>query len=131
MTFLLLSLSAFAANVDTIIENVSKKYEQVSTIEASFTQETTNSFINVPFVQEGELSLKAPGSMHWTIRAPAEKHFISDGKQLFVWTPGLNQVLKTRDVQGLDLSNIFSDLSVLKEKYLVKLLSEDNNTIYH
>ncbi len=46
--------------------------------------------------ESGELTLRKPGRMRWDYTAPAGKLFVSDGKDVYLYTPDAHRVEKTK-----------------------------------
>jgi outer membrane lipoprotein carrier protein len=74
----------------------------------------------------GYLWVKKPGKMYWRYDAPQKRHFICDGKKIWIYTPGDKQVL-WRSVARSQLPSAVKFLwgsgNLLKEFY-VKLLDD-------
>jgi outer membrane lipoprotein carrier protein len=54
-------------------------------------------------VERGNLFLRKPGKMRWDYVAPAGKVFLTDGKNVTLYTPGSNRVEKSRLKESEDL----------------------------
>jgi outer membrane lipoprotein carrier protein len=78
--------------------------------------------------ESGTLTLRKPGRMRWEYSTPAGKLFVSDGKDVYLYTPDANRVEKTRlkdseDVHAplafllgkLDLQKEFRDFQLKSE----------------
>lgn len=53
--------------------------------------------------ESGTLLLRKPGRMRWEYSEPAGKLFLSDGKDLYLYTPDTNQVVKTKMRETADM----------------------------
>jgi outer membrane lipoprotein carrier protein len=82
-----------------IAEQVDKRYNSLQTLKADFTE--LYSGAGVERQESGTLTLKRPGRMRWDYRKPAEKLFVSDGKNAIFYVPGERQARKT-EVKKLD-----------------------------
>ena len=69
--------------------------------------------------ESGELTLRKPGRMRWDYTAPAGKLFLSDGKQVYLYTPDSNRVermpLKESDDMRAPLAFLLGKLDFAKE----------------
>ena len=132
MLFTLLGLNvAQAGDLDQYLGEIEKKYKDVTALQASFKQETSNEFLPAPFVQEGELSISKPSLLHWAFRSPMEQHYYADAEKITVWTPSQNQALiSSNQEQSEQLTSILTDLSSLKEKFNIQLVDEKEDRLH-
>lgn len=97
---LLFAATAFAqADVHQIAQSLDRHYNQISTLQVSFTETYRGAGVNR--IESGVLSLKKPGKMRWDYRQPREKLFLSDGKTAWFYVPGEQQVRRA-PVKKLD-----------------------------
>lgn len=131
MLFTILGLNlAHADNLDQHLAAIEAKYKDVVAIQANFKQETGNEFLPQPFVQEGQLSIEKPSNLHWEFNVPMEQHYYADAEKITVWTPSQNQALiSSNQEQSQQLTSFLIDLSGLKSKYKIELVSEENSKI--
>jgi outer membrane lipoprotein carrier protein len=102
MVFLLLLLSVGglqAAGFDLMpaLKKVEDRYNNVRTLELDFTQ--TMSFLAQPTAkrtESGVLYLRKPGKMRWDYQQPTRKVFLSDGKDVFFYTPAANRMERSK-----------------------------------
>ncbi|MCC6366704.1 MAG: outer membrane lipoprotein chaperone LolA [Bryobacterales bacterium] len=102
MVFLLLLLSAgglTAAGFDLMpaLKKVEDRYNNVRTLELDFTQ--TMSFLAQPTAkrtESGVLYLRKPGKMRWDYQQPTKKVFLSDGKDIYFYTPAANRMERSK-----------------------------------
>jgi outer membrane lipoprotein carrier protein len=95
--------------------------------------------------ESGELTLRKPGRMRWDYTAPAGKLFLSDGKDVYLYTPDAHRVEKTKlkaseDMRAplafllgkLDFSKEFRDFSVKPDgaNFLVTAKAKDDKLPY-
>ena len=88
---------ALAAGVDTaqLLKAVETRYNRARTVQVLFEQ--TYIVQGRPNKTEsGELFLRKPGRMRWQYEAPKGKLFLSDGKQVYLYTPASNRVEKMK-----------------------------------
>jgi outer membrane lipoprotein-sorting protein len=122
-----LSSMAFANPLDEHLAKIEQTYKDVKGIEAKFVQETSNAFLPKPMVQEGALYIAKPSQLHWEFQTPLEQHFYADAEKITVWSPVQNTVLISPNLQNDDVSAILTDLSGLKDKYLIQLIEDASN----
>jgi outer membrane lipoprotein carrier protein len=126
---LLLGLgSSFAlvstSSADEIIQKVEKRYNEARSLSVNFVE--TYSLIGHPRPPEsGELILRKQGKMRWEYSRPKGKLFVSDGRNVFLYTAEDNRVEKiplkaTEDMRAplafllghLDLKKEFKDFQI-------------------
>jgi len=61
-------------------------------LRAEFTQTAFNKSLNQTIPAQGTVYLKKGGKLRWEYTEPTPQEIVSDGKQLWVYTPSLNQV---------------------------------------
>jgi outer membrane lipoprotein carrier protein len=97
-------LLCLAAAVDTtqLLKAVETRYNRARTVQVLFEQ--TYTVQGRPNrTESGELSLRKPGRMRWQYESPKGKLFISDGKQMFLFTPASNRVQRMKVRESDDL----------------------------
>ncbi|MCC6388960.1 MAG: outer membrane lipoprotein chaperone LolA [Bryobacterales bacterium] len=102
MVFLLLLISASgltAAGFDLMpaLKKVEDRYNNVRTLELDFSQ--TMSFLAQPTAkrtESGVLYLRKPGKMRWDYQQPSKKVFLSDGKDVYFYTPAANRMERSK-----------------------------------
>lgn len=98
----LLGLAAPDARLDPLLHRVEHHYNQVQSLRLDFSE--TYSVARRPTqVERGTLFLRKPGKMRWDYAAPAGKVFLSDGKNILLYTPGNNRLEKSRLKETEDL----------------------------
>ncbi len=90
---------ASAATAPEIAAKVDRRYNQLQTLQADFTE--TYRGAGVARTESGVLWLKRPGKMLWDYREPQPKVFVTDGKSAWFYVPGERQVRKA-SVKKLD-----------------------------
>lgn len=88
-----------AAQTDDIVEKLQKKYESISSIEASFTQDVFTVSLNKSEATEGRVYFKKPGKWKWLYNDPSRGVFTSNGKKVWLFEPDFNQVIE-KDVDA-------------------------------
>jgi outer membrane lipoprotein carrier protein len=95
--------------------------------------------------ESGELTLRKPGRMRWDYSAPEGKLFLSDGKDVYLYTPDAHRVEKgklksSEDMRAplafllgkLDFSKEFRDFQVMPDgaNYLVTAKAKSDKLPY-
>jgi len=86
-----------AANLDLngLLKGIEQRYNRAKTLQVQFNESYTVQ--GRPRKSEsGELTLRKPGRMRWDYTAPAGKLFVSDGKDVYLYTPHAHRVEKTK-----------------------------------
>jgi outer membrane lipoprotein carrier protein len=112
-------LAASAANpVDRVVSRLEQRYNSVQTLSASFVENFTIQGHPRPS-EAGRLSLRKQGKMRWEYSNPPGKLFISDGKNVILYTAGDNRVekipLKSTEDMRAPLAFLLGRLDVKKE----------------
>ena len=96
----LLQLSLPARAQPSIVDSLKKvenRYNNIRTLQLDFEQ--TLSYSAQPSAkrtESGVLFLRKPGRMRWEYRKPAEKLFLSDGKDVYYYSSASNRVEKSK-----------------------------------
>ncbi len=98
------AVSAAGADMDLpeILRGVENRYNRAQTLQVLF-QQTYLAPRRGPRTESGELFLRKPGRMRWQYTNPAGKLFVSDGKYLYLYTPGDNRVERSRAKETEDM----------------------------
>jgi outer membrane lipoprotein carrier protein len=90
-----LPLQAAGADLSSLLKGVEQRYNRAKTLQVQFIE--AYSINDQPRKAEsGELTLRKPGRMRWDYTEPAGKLFVSDGKDVYLYTPATNRVEKTK-----------------------------------
>ena len=96
------ALPATDARLDPLLHQVESHYNHAQSLKLDFSETYT-----VPRrptqVERGTLFLRKPGKMRWDYAAPAGKVFLSDGKNVLLYTPGNNRLEKSRLKESEDM----------------------------
>lgn len=117
---------AYANNIDSIIANVQKTYDDISDMKASFVQETTSATFKDTQKSEGVVYFKKPGMMRWEYSSPAKDVIVNNGETIWVYQPDLGQVMVSKfDKESSPLSKHFlSGMGNVKNDFDVKIGEE-------
>lgn len=103
----LLASHAFAGsgngdNLDSLLKSVENRYNHAQSLKLDFSE--TYAGARSPVQNEsGVLYLRKPGRMRWQYTAPAGKVFISDGKEVFLYTPEDQRAEKSKLKESEDM----------------------------
>jgi outer membrane lipoprotein carrier protein len=104
--FVLAALPVGAATPDTrldpLLHGVETRYNRAQSLKLDFS-ETYNVARRPTQVERGVLSLRKPGKMRWDYAAPSGKVFLSDGKNVFLYTPDNHRLEKSKLKESEDL----------------------------
>jgi outer membrane lipoprotein carrier protein len=96
-------------------------YAKIKDFKAAFTHIYYKRYHGKQKPRYGYLWVKKPGKMYWRYDAPQKRHFICDGKRIWIYTPGDKQVL-WRKVARSQLPSAVKFLwgsgQILKEFYI-------------
>jgi outer membrane lipoprotein carrier protein len=90
-----------ARDIKLAVGSLEQKYSKVRDLRADFIQ-TYKSPHRMPRTETGMLYLRRPGMMRWEYRSPAEKLFVSNGKDIYFYLPEEQQVQKTTVKESRD-----------------------------
>ncbi len=130
---LLLSLSCLLAQAeptaDALIKKVQDRYNGAQTLSVSFVEKYGVLGHDRP-PETGTLTLRKQGKMRWDYARPAGKTFVSDGKNVFLYTARDNRVEKVRlkDTEDMraPLAFLLGHLDLKKEFGAFKVQSGDD-----
>ncbi|HTB20220.1 MAG TPA: outer membrane lipoprotein carrier protein LolA [Bryobacteraceae bacterium] len=86
-----------AADVDlnTLLRGVEQRYNRAKTLQVHFVESYAVQG-RARKSESGELTLRKPGKMRWDYTTPTGKLFVSDGKDVYLYTPEAHRVEKTK-----------------------------------
>jgi outer membrane lipoprotein carrier protein len=86
-----------AADVDlnTLLKGIELRYNRAKTLRVHFV-ESYSVQGRARKSESGELTLRKPGRMRWDYSAPSGKLFVSDGKDVYLYTPDAHRVEKAK-----------------------------------
>jgi outer membrane lipoprotein carrier protein len=129
----LLAVSAFAAEspLDTLLKGVESRYNRAKTLQVLFKEDYTPPG-RPRRTESGLLLLRKPLRMRWDYSQPKGKLFISDGKELWLYTPAENRAekmpLKMSDDMRAPLAFLLGKLNFQKEFRNIKATPEGSST---
>lgn len=90
-----LAAALSGAELSAVLRAVEQRYNRAATLEADFQQRHLVDG-RPRRVESGRLLLRKPGRMRWEYSRPAGKLFVCDGRWVWLFTPGAQQVEKAR-----------------------------------
>jgi outer membrane lipoprotein carrier protein len=91
-----------AVRADPLIRRVESRYNRVRTLSLRY-REVLVQEGHLRRPESGLLTLRKPGKMRWEYDSPAGKLFVSDGKQLYLYTPADQRVERSNLTMSADL----------------------------
>ena len=73
------------------VEAIQLTYHNLQDLTADFTQHTTVEALGKTIGNQGTMALQKPGRLRMEYSGNPKRHYISDGKTLWIYTPGDNQ----------------------------------------
>lgn len=97
-------MSAFAADpgLESLLKNVETRYNKAKTLQVAFTEVYTPPG-KPQRTESGTLMLRKPGRMRWDYSQPKGKLFLSDGKNLWLYTASENRAEKMKVQESEDM----------------------------
>jgi len=104
IALVLLALSPAAAETSLwkLLQGVEQRYNRARTLQVRFEQ-SYSAGSRGRRTESGELFLRKPGRMRWDYSTPAGKLFVSDGKDIYFYSPSTNRVEKMKLKESEDL----------------------------
>jgi outer membrane lipoprotein carrier protein len=95
-------IAAMPADLSSTLREVEKRYNSARTLQVEF-KETHTAPSRPRTTESGTLYLRKPGRMRWEYSDPPGKLFLSDGKNVYLYTPRNNRVEKMKMKESEDL----------------------------
>lgn len=106
------------ADLSTLLKGTEQRYNKAKTLQVQFTESYSVEGRNRKS-ESGTLTLRKPGRMRWDYSAPAGKLFLSDGKEVYLYTPDAHRVekmpLKESEDMRAPLAFLLGKLDFAKE----------------
>jgi outer membrane lipoprotein carrier protein len=90
-----LPIQAADVDLNTLLKGIEQRYNRAKTLQVHFV-ESYSVQGRARKSESGELTLRKPGRMRWDYSAPAGKLFVSDGKDVYLYTPDAHRVEKAK-----------------------------------
>jgi len=104
--FFLIPQFTYSESIDHIINGLQKYLNNTNNFTASFTQETQLQSFGEKQISSGEVYIMKPGQMTWEYQKPELQTIMINRRQVWIYTPEDNQVIKTR-IEKLGTSAIY------------------------
>lgn len=88
-----LPLGAAEVDLNTLLKGIEQHYNHAKTLQVQFTEGYSVSG-RARKAESGTLTLRKPGRMRWDYTTPAGKLFLSDGHNVYLYTPDTHRVEK-------------------------------------
>jgi outer membrane lipoprotein carrier protein len=92
---LCLPIQAADVDLNTLLKGIEQRYNRAKTLQVHFV-ESYSVQGRARKSESGELTLRKPGRMRWDYSAPSGKLFVSDGKDVYLYTPDAHRVEKAK-----------------------------------
>ena len=98
------SVCAYGANpaLDALFKGVENRYNKAQSLQVFF-HESYSAPQRPKVTESGTLRLRKPGRMRWDYTDPAGKLFLSDGKNVYLYTPANKEVEKFKMRESEDM----------------------------
>ena len=89
------SIQAADVDLNALLKGIEQRYNHAKTLQVQF-NETYSVQGRARKSESGSLTLRKPGRMRWDYTAPAGKLFLSDGRDVYLYTPDAHRVEKMK-----------------------------------
>lgn len=89
-------------SVNDLLNRIESRYNHARTLQVLFQEQYTRPG-EIRRTDSGTLLLRKPGRMRWDYAQPKGKLFLSDGKNLYLYTPDTNEVEMTKMKETEDM----------------------------
>ncbi len=112
-------------SLDEAVRRLEAAYRGVRDLAATFEQTNFNRTLNQSVQARGTLYLKRPGRLRWEYSAPTPQEIVSDGRELWVYTPELKQVNVAPAPQALagPAGSFLHGLGQVREHFRIRFLN--------
>ena len=90
-----LPICAAQADLNALLKGVELRYNRAKTLQVHFVESYTVQG-RARKSESGQLTLRKPGRMRWDYSTPTGKLFVSDGKDVYLYTPDAHRVERTK-----------------------------------
>jgi len=78
---------------EALARSLQQRYQGIRDFSADFTHTYRGGALRTQTREQGTVSVKKPGRMHWTYTRPEKKEFVSDGRKIYSYIPQDRQVI--------------------------------------
>ncbi len=116
-------------NLDEFIKGVEATYKDVQSLSADFVQVTRSVAMGEEPAQKGKVLLARPQKMRWEFAGADARLFVTDGAQMWIYSPAQQQVHVYKDLGGAaggtGMESLLTNLDQLDELFEVERLESD------
>src|SRR5271170_5920890 len=127
-----LPLPGASVDLNVLLKGVEQRYNHAKTLQVQY-NETYTVQGQARKSETGTLTLRKPGRMRWDYTAPAGKLFLSDGKDVYLYTPDNHRVekepLKASEDMRAPLAFLLGKLDFAKDFRDFELKPEGMNSL--
>lgn len=113
-----LPIQAADLQLNTLLKGIEQRYNRAKTLQVHFV-ESYSVQGRAKKSESGQLTLRKPGRMRWDYSEPSGKLFLSDGKDVYLYTPDAHRVekgtLKSSEDMRAPLAFLLGKLDFFKE----------------
>ena len=122
-------MSASAANSPTGVDSLRRFFNEVNSISARFNQVVRDESGNAIQESSGTLWIQRPNKFRWDYAAPYKQEIVADGKRIWIYDPGLQQVSVRPLTGGLGgtPAMLLAGKGRLEENFKIKSLDAQDN----
>ena len=107
--------------LDAHIQEIKTTYKNVEYLEATFVQISNQ--MGMQLEQTGKVFLAKPKNIRWEFQTPSEQLILSDGKELWVYTPAANQAILSEDMsQSNPIAGLIDNLSEIDSYFSLQMI---------
>lgn len=121
------SFSVFSVEPQNSAQSLQKTYQNIENWKADFTQSTYVEVLGRNVNKKGEIFIQKPGKLRINYQEPNERQYISNGKKLWVYTPGDSQVEvypKLSKIVGKEALSFLEGLGHIENEFVVSFPKE-------
>jgi len=89
--------------LDPLLHSIESRYNRAQSLKLDFSETYVGSGPAPGHTESGVLYLRKPGRMRWDYTAPDAKLFLSDGKDVYLYTPAERRAEKSRLKESEDM----------------------------
>ena len=114
--------------LDAHIQEIKTTYKNVEYLEATFVQISNQ--MGMQLEQTGKVFLAKPKNIRWEFQTPSEQLILSDGKELWVYTPAANQAILSEDMsQSNPIAGLIDNLSEIDSYFSLQIIDTPQNVL--
>lgn len=111
-------------SLDELIQAVEATYQDVQSLGADFVQVTRSVAVGEGDTQKGKVLLARPKKMRWEFTGPDARLFVTDGTQMWMYSPADKQAHVYQDLSGggTGMESLLTNLDQLDELFDIEML---------